>query len=949
MKRASFILTALPLLLLPTAIQAQTSGRILGRVVDGESGEPVPTAEIRIEGTDLGTLTSEQGDFILRNVPPGEHRLRAERLGFTPTIVMVRVRAARTTQVRIELTRAPVGVPGVEVEVERVRLIEPDVVESHEAVLGGQLIELPVDEVEDAVELTTGVSDGRFRGGRVGQETYEIDGLNVKNQLSASTQGPVLELAPSSLAEIDVVTGGFGAKNGSALSGVVRYATRRGNRERWEGRAQVTTDHWAPDDLFRGFAGLSLSAGGPLRFLGDGTTLYADFLAQGMVDAEPRARGLTCLQPEDGDAALAARIDGLVSDPLTAPLYCPYTADRLPNQRGDKLIGFLRFDRPLSSQLDLSLSLLYNRRQNELYTREFKYNDDYQLGLRKQGAFLNLNLDWSKYSGGKVYRATFRGAALHLSQFVGAVDPATFEGRTQLAGFGLSEFQFLGEGFVKRPIEEQLERGTAVPGYQRPGGTTGSPFGPAAEGIFFTEGTPEFVTWGESGFLGADLDGELITTRGLSLRGGSSVRLYRIENYERVLAYLPGSSPNYALFYPSTASGYAEMSLAAAHDITVNLGLRVEGFESGLSFQRDRGNILAPRIDSEWKVNVLPRIGLAGPIPGTDGRSVIRFNYGLVAQPPDFQFFLDTSVGDSLRTVIRRQGNPDLSFERGAAWEAGVTHLANDHISLSATAFLKELTNLVTGVLVFTGFGENQFTTGDFGSVKGVELTVRARWPGLLVRGGYALQEAQGVTSGAFADPVAGTRQERIEFPLAFDRRHTADLSVFAGHAAGDPAQPWGGSLTATVASGFPLIRQDVQLTPDEGIDERLPWTYRVNLRVSRELGRLPGCGGCRWRVSADVRNLLGRDNVLALRGDTGTLAPSVSDLDAAAAEIPEDIRPIPRESPDYSRIADLDNDGLITAFELRTARFAAALDRNDPSLFFGGAREFRVGLEVVF
>jgi hypothetical protein len=932
--------------------RAQTTGQILGRVIEAETRAPVSTAEVWIENLDLRALTSERGNFLLTGVPVGEYRLQAQRIGFRSAAVPVRVRGGRTTQVTIQLTPAPLELEEVAAEVERARLIEPEVVVTHELVLGRELRELPVDEIEDAVELTTGVSGGHFRGGRVGQESYRIDGLEVRNQLEAARQAPGLELSPSALAEIEVITGGMGADNGSALSGVVGYVTRRGNADRWEGRLALSSDHWVPDALFRGFSSLSASLGGPLHFLGRGSTIFTDVLAQGLIDADPRARGLTCLSTEDADADLAEAIDALKDNPGTQHLYCPFTGPRLPFQRGDKLIGFLRIDRPLAPTSNLTLSLLHNRRQRELYTPEFKYNPDFQLGQRTKAYLASLAIDWTRHREGRAYRLTTRAAAMRLDRYLGVLDPWTFGGRTRIAGFGFADFRFLGEGSVRRPIDEQLESGGAVPGYVEPGGSVGSPFGPAAEGIFFTEGTPEIANWTRTEFVGADLTGEMLSARGHSLRAGASTRFYRIENYERVPAYLPGSLPSYARFFPATAAAFAQVSLLAAHTITVQLGLRVEAFRSGLRFQADRADISAPVIDTRWKTHLMPRVGMAVPVPGTQGRTMFRFNYGLVAQPPDFSFFLDSTIGDSLRTDIRRQGNPNLSFERGASWELGVSHLASNAVALSATAFLKELTNLVTGSLSFSGFAQNQFTTGDFGSVKGLELTAVGRWPGVRVRAGYALQSAKGVTSSAFEDPGRGTiTDQRTELPLAFDRRHTADLTVLAGRAVGDTATGWGVSLTTSLRSGFPLDRAIAagEYTGMATVPARLPWTGVVNLRLTRELGALPGCRACSWRVVAHVRNLLGRDNVIALRRDTGELAPSYEDLHGIAAEVPDDMEPIPRESPRYSPLVDLNRDGMIDAREMETARFAAALDRNDPSLYFGEASQLRLGLEVSF
>lgn len=942
------MLSMLFLLAIAATARAQTTGQVYGRVVEAESKGPVSGAAIEIAPLGIRTLTTDAGDFILVGVPTGVHELRIERIGFHPVIVRVRVRASRATQLNVDLPVAPFEVEGVVAEVERIRLIEPDVTVSHEIVLGRELRQLPVDDVEEAVELAVGVTEGRFRGGRLGQEVYYLDGLELKEQVGGFESGPILELPPDALEEIEVITGGFGAHAGAALSGVVSYVTRRGGTETWEGRAALGTDGWI-SDLSSGFSNLSLSAGGPMHFLGHNTALFTSLLAQGMVDADPRARGLTCLRPDDGDEELAVAIAQLRADERSAHLYCPFVKDRLPYQRGDKLIGFLRFDRPVSPQLNLTLAALHNRRQQELYTPEFKYNADYQLGRRFEGNLASLTADWSAQHSSGGYHVVARGAFLRLDRYLGVIDPWTFRSRGRIAGFGLSDFRFLGEDAARAPIEDQLASPRPLPGYAPPGGSVGSPFGPAAEDIFFTEGTPGIAAWNRTDLIAADLTGEILSTRGHAFRAGFSTRLYDVEAYERPEAYLAGSLPSFARFYPTTLSGFAEVSLLAAHDVTIELGLRMESFSSGVRLEEDPFDLLTPVVDSEWHTEVMPRIGVAIPVPGTEERTMFRFNYGRLAEPPNFRFFLDTTIGDSLRTDITRQGDPNLSFERGTAWELSISHLLSDHVSVSSTGFYKELHNLVTSTFA-PGALENQFTTGDFGTVKGIELTVQGRWPALRVRAGYTLQDARGLTSSPFEEPGSEVIERQVEFPLAFDNRHAGDLTLLAGEAAGSPEYRWGLAVTGSMRSGYPLGRIAADLSEVLDADfERLPWIGTLSLRLKRSFQGMPGCGSCSLRLFAEGRNVLGRDNVIALRRDTGSLAPQVEDLRAVASETPDDMAPIPIESPRYSGDIDLDNDGLVTAGELEIARFAAALDRNDPSLFFGPARELRLGLEIEF
>ena len=925
---------------------AQGTGRVLGEVTDSATGEPIMGASVSIVGHDQPrTITNDAGRFILTAVPLGRQDFLIEMIGYRPTTLQgVQVRSGQPAQITASLVVAPIEVAGVVVQGERVRLIEPEVVASHEVVLGRELRELPVDAVEEAIELTPGVSDGHFRGGRVGQETYVVDGLALKNQLEGSTQGAALELAPSSLEEIEVLTGGFGAEYGSALSGVVSLVTRRGNTRRWESAASIRTDHWAPEALFQGFTGVSVNAGGPVSFLGDGTTLFVDVLAQGMGDADPRARGLACVAVGDGDALLDARIGELRE---TAPaLYCPYSDVSLPQQQGDKMIGFLRLDRPLARTLNLTTSLLYNRTQQELYTPELKYADEYRLGQRSQGALGQVALDWSRHVMGRAVHLTARGAAMRLDRHLGVVDPAWRADRTTIAGFSLSPFEFLGEDFVHEPINEQLASGFPVPGYVAPAGTLGSPFGPAGEGLFVTEGGSGIANWSRTEFVGGDVVGEMLHADGALVRAGANTRFYRVQTYERVQSWLPGSSLNYALFFPATVSGFGEYRMIIAEDFQIQFGLRLEMFRSGIGVSREPDDFLAPVVDTDWKWSLMPRIGFAGAIPGSDGRASFKLSYGRVAQPPDFRFFLDTTIGDSLRTDIRRQGNPNLGFEEGRSYEIGGSYLVTPSIGLTVTAFRKELLRLVSGGIRFEGAEEGTFSTGDHGTVHGIEFSARARWQAVAMRLGYALQKAEGVTSGVFGGDSAVDVNQTITYPLSFDRRHAIDASVFYGRAAGDKDSPWSIGLTSTVHSGYPFDRR-AAAGEVAARANYLPWTAVLDLRASREVGTF-GCDVCRWRVMVDGRNLLGRDNVIALRRDNASLAPSVASLDSIADGLTI-AEGIPRESTRYSAHADIDADGVITPAEFRTARWAAALDRSDPSLFFGEARQVRLGLEVSF
>jgi TonB-linked SusC/RagA family outer membrane protein len=57
-------------------------GRIVGQVVDQADGSPLGTVQVYIPGTGLGTLTDDDGRYIIADVPPGLYRVEARRIGY---------------------------------------------------------------------------------------------------------------------------------------------------------------------------------------------------------------------------------------------------------------------------------------------------------------------------------------------------------------------------------------------------------------------------------------------------------------------------------------------------------------------------------------------------------------------------------------------------------------------------------------------------------------------------------------------------------------------------------------------------------------------------------------------------------------------------------------------------------------------------------------------------
>src|SRR5918994_1227596 len=71
----------------PASVMAQEVGRIVGRVVDAEQGNPIAGADLEVVGAAITAITALDGRYALQDVPAGPVSIRARMLGFAPKVV----------------------------------------------------------------------------------------------------------------------------------------------------------------------------------------------------------------------------------------------------------------------------------------------------------------------------------------------------------------------------------------------------------------------------------------------------------------------------------------------------------------------------------------------------------------------------------------------------------------------------------------------------------------------------------------------------------------------------------------------------------------------------------------------------------------------------------------------------------------------------------------------
>ena len=212
------------------ATYAGTSGKITGTIVDSQSGEPLPSVNVTIDGTTLGGATNVEGYYVILNVPPGRYKLTASLVGFkTSSAVDVRVDIDQTTSQNFRLSEE--AIVGEEVTVIAARpVVQKDVSASRANIEITDIDKLPITTVAGAVGLQAGVQGLLSRGGRLDETAFVLDGQTLRDE---RTNTPYTAISLVSVQEMQVQTGGFNAEYGGARSGIVNVVTKEGSTSKY--------------------------------------------------------------------------------------------------------------------------------------------------------------------------------------------------------------------------------------------------------------------------------------------------------------------------------------------------------------------------------------------------------------------------------------------------------------------------------------------------------------------------------------------------------------------------------------------------------------------------------------------------------------------------------------------------------------------------------------------
>lgn len=906
-------------------LRAQAVGAVAGIVREaGAGGQPLAGARVTLDNGRYTTTSDARGVYRLRELPAGWHVVRATAIGYRPVSRdSVLVRAGQTTPLDFALQPDPVGLEPLEVIADRVdSVLDPLAIQDQQRFTAEELRRLPVSSIEEAIALSSGAVGESYRGGRLGQQAFILDGLGLKNQLDASTGSLGVRLPPDMLAEASLITNGFSARYGQAVSALVNLATRDGG-DHWGGRAAYETDRPMGANNDFGLDRFLLGVDGPLPA---GIRLLAVADVSARLDADPvnAPRPGNPRDPRSGGPAL------------------------LPHNSGEQADLAAKLTIPLGTRQTLRILGLHSADQRLLYDQAYKYEQDLAPVRRTSGNLLNGHL-----------QRTFSGSGIIADLRVGYFDREFLRGTaTETADYAFGAFTgsslgILGEDIAQR--QDTVSANAGLPGMIAPTWSDRTPWGVPA--FFLGRASRGSLAWNQYRETRTRLDVSFPAGSWSDFYVGGEYSAQHVKTFQRVQGYLPAGDSVPATsasdFTPWAGSLYAEVQ-GRSRDLALTVGVRYDQFSG-------RDDLPGKATGTQRALS--PRVAVSTVLKG----ATFVASFGKFRQAPDYQYLVDAAFDDTTRTGRFRQGNPDLGFEESTQYEFSLRVRPTPVTSLRANIYVRRLDGLVASVPLGVNPDSSIFGNVDAGSVKGFELLAeREMARGWAARVSYTLQEATANSSDAFfvrrgaeIDPVSGDTilPAKVEFPLDFDRRHTL-TAILTGTtpAAFGPrlfgVRPFAAFEATTIvryASGLPFSRTNTAGDSILGLpnDGRLPGTSTVDLLLRRPL-RLGRVGGS---IYLDVRNLLNRRNVIAVRRDTGKTALTVEKLTTLAdSAYQANASPIPYESPRYRRWADLDNNGYVDgAAELQPLFLAAAKDFFQPIFYYGAPRLVRLGMEFTF
>ena len=908
--------------MLPFALLAQSTGKIVGQITDQATGEPLPGVNVTVDNTLLGANTDFDGYYVILNVPVNVYTVRASFIGFQEVAVEgVRVSANITTDVNFQLKETPLELGEVIVITGARPLVEKNITQSYSLVTAEQMESIPVRGLNNILDLQASVvvQDGNvhIRGGRSNETGYYLDGASIVNPVNNQRSVYVIQDA---VEELQVLAGGYTAEFGGANSGIVKSDLKTGTSD-YHFSLDAQTDNFVDngkrflDTYSYGESIISGTVSGPIMmnnirffiagenwYTGDNAKRFSEgFTFNNLVDVEPN------------NPAVAN------GNPDTVSLnYLPgFTPRNAFNQYS--LNGTLLFDfKPIQFRLTGVYTTSANRTSTAPMTN--------MLNSRQ----LVTNLNDMLLSGKLTY--VFSGTSFLDVK-------ASYYNRN-------SETEDPWFGTDWRKWADSLAISNFTNGAVTYRDRWRSPYAYRLLGIPFNrEGTaPGNYVQTKQDYIGGNVDFVTQANKYNEIKVGGEIRLFTVRQYsinpvvmedvetygredlvpDDVMAGRAGNIYGYDYWGNEIESGFngpRKPVFGAFYvqdkmefkDLIINAGLRLDYFDTDDKVLRDPSN---PVVDfntnliaeSEWSdkkpvTEVSPRLGISFPI---SQKTVFYAQYGKFIQMPELNnvYYNNRQLGRQIVSGGFFYLAP-IGFAmdpmKTTQYELGFRQQMGEVAAIDITGFYKNVKGYPTTVRVPAAPGADiqtyyAITNGDFATTKGLEFKVNLRRVNRLqAQLNYTLTDAEGTGSGEstyYGAVYRGTQVPTITSPLEFEQTHRGSVILdyrWGVNDGGPVLERLGANAVFTFSSGHPYTTAyappggqadpytaGVDYMQDPRSREALepinssmtPWNFNIDLRLDKSFNIVENLVGT---VYIRVTNLLDTKNVINVYQMTGS------------------------------------------------------------------------------
>ncbi|MBD79501.1 MAG: ferric aerobactin receptor [Crocinitomicaceae bacterium] len=243
-----FLIVTVVTLFLVVRVHAQT-GSVSGTIVDEISNEPIPFANIIVQGTTSGAVTDFEGKYKIDNLKPGFIRLEISVLGYAKRLSeQIQIISNRTSNFDVKLEKSMQQME--EVVIESSPFTRRDESPLSMQTIGVAEIERAAGanrDISKVIQSLPGVAstpafrnDIIIRGGSPNENRFYLDEIEVPNinhfQTQGASGGPVGLINVNLIREVDFQSGAFPANRGNMLSSLLSFKQLDGNKNKLKGK-----------------------------------------------------------------------------------------------------------------------------------------------------------------------------------------------------------------------------------------------------------------------------------------------------------------------------------------------------------------------------------------------------------------------------------------------------------------------------------------------------------------------------------------------------------------------------------------------------------------------------------------------------------------------------------------------------------------------------------------